>query len=198
MRQEAIKLRDIIIRNASLKKFQPGFPNWAEQNPPIDPKTGKPVRPALPAEPGMSKTTTWCNEMANAVLVDAGFDTKPILHPKGIGWTTATALYDNAAACAALAGHAGGCGVYEVTARQAQEWANRGIPVLAAAKNPNPAQASHVGIVCPSDDPGDAKGDPWIGEAGAPVTQGFRDAHDSFIKWGLSTPRYFLLPIQQA
>jgi len=178
MTEMARKMRDKIVEVISRTHFQPGFPSWAEQHRKENP---------LPAAPGVSKTTTWCNEAANAVLVELGFDTRPILDPKGIGWTGATAMHANATAVA----RTGGAGVFEVSPRQAQAWANAGIPVLAAARNPKPG-SSHVGIVAPTDDPWDAAAGPWIGQAGA--KNGFRSAYESFTRWGLVELRYFIMP----
>jgi len=161
-------LKDKIDEVIARPKYQPGVPRW----------DGTPA--------------TWCNEAANAVLVELGYDTKPILEAKGIGWTGATAMYINASRLAAVSGSP----VHEVSARQAQAMANIGIPVLAAAKNPDPGKSSHVGIVYPTDDKWNPKAGPLIGQAGAKVTHGIRSAYESFVKWGLSTPRYFQLPLK--
>ncbi len=170
MTEQARKLNDKIIEVISRAKFQPNVPG----------ADGKP--------------TTWCNEAANAVLVEMGFDTKPILDPKGIGWTGATMMYDNSCGVALT----GGAGVYEVSPRQAQAWANLGVPVLAAARRviDDKKHSSHVGIVAPSDTKWSPAAGAWIGQAGSTLTHGFRSAFDSFVKWGLVGPRYFILPIQ--
>ena len=157
------KIDSVIAR----PEYQPGVPRW----------DGTPA--------------TWCNEAANAVLVELGYNTKPILNPKGIKWTNALSMYMNSIAVAAV----GGADVHEVSPRQAQARANIGIPILAAAKNPNPKQSSHVGIVYPTNDAWNPKAGPLIGQAGAKQTHGIRSAYDSFTKWGLSTPRYFQLPL---
>jgi hypothetical protein len=157
------KIDSVIAR----PEYQPGVPRW----------DGTPA--------------TWCNEAANAVLVELGYNTKPILNPKGIKWTNALSIYTNAIAVAA----SGGADVHEVSPRQAQARANIGIPILAVAKNPNPKQSSHVGIVYPTNDEWNPKAGPLIGQAGAKQTHGVRSAYDSFTKWGLSTPRYFQLPL---
>jgi len=159
------KIDEVIAR----PEYQPGVPRW----------DGTPA--------------TWCNEAANAILVELGYNTKPILETKGIKWTGATAMYNNASKLASISGSP----VQEVSARQAQAMANIGQPVLAAAKNPNPKYSSHVGIVYPTDDKWNPKKGPLIGQAGAKQTHGIRSAYDSFTKWGLSTPRYFRLPLME-
>ncbi len=166
MSDAAYKLGNKIVEVISRPHFQPGYPN----------ANGKPV--------------TWCNEAANAVLVELGFDTRPILEPRGIGWTYSTRMVENAIRCAA----AGGCGVFEVSTRQAQAWADIGVPVLAAANDPKGKQPGHLGIVCPTDQLWNPKAGPWIGQAGA--VNGFRSAFDSFQKWGLNAPRFFILPLK--
>jgi hypothetical protein len=168
MNDNALSLRNKIIEVISRPEYQPNIPD----------ANGRP--------------TTWCNEAANAVLVERGFDTRPILEPRGIGWTGATAMYDN---CVAVS-KSGGAGVFELSPRQAQLYADQGWAVLAAARRTinDDQHASHVGIVCPTDDPWNPAAGPWIGQAGA--VNGFRSAYDSFTKWGLSTPRYFIMPLK--
>jgi len=183
MSDAAYRLGNKIVEVISRTQFQPGYPKWAEQHP----SDGS---APLPARPGASKTTTWCNEAANAVLVELGFDTRPILDPKGIGWTYSTAMVANAIRCAAV----GGCGVFEVSSRQAQAWANIGVPVLAAANDPTGKQPGHLGIVSPTEDAWNPQAGPWIGQAGA--VNGFRSAYDSFTKWGLNPPRFFIMPLK--
>ena len=179
MNTQAQRLYDKITEVISRVHFQPGYPSWREWH---DLK--------LPKQPGASKTTTWCNEAANAVLVELGFDTRPILDPKGVGWTGATAMHANAVAAAGVKK------VFEVSPAQAQGWANLyGVPVLAAAKNQKPGP-SHVGIVAPTDAAYDAISGPCVGQAGA--VNGFRSAYDSFTKWGLVELRYFMLPLKTA
>jgi hypothetical protein len=133
---------------------------------------------------------TFCNEAANTIFIEMGYDTKSILNPQGIGWTGATALYDNAVK--AITDEKSG--VTEIDGRQAQAYANLGIPILAAARRKidDAFHSSHVGIVAGDDNTYDPVKGPWVGQAGA--VNGFRSAYDSFTKWGLSTPRYFMLP----
>ena len=161
------KIDEVIAR----PKFQPDYPNWK----------GEP--------------RTWCNEAANAILDELGYDTRPILEPRGrIGWTSATTMYDNAVKLAAIAGGP----VHEVSPRQAQAMANLGIPILAAARRKidDDKHHSHVGIVYPTNDQWNPKAGPLIGQAGAKATHGVRSAYDSFTKWGLTSPRYFQLPLK--
>jgi hypothetical protein len=138
------------------------------------------------------RPTTWCNETANAILDELDFDTRIILNPKGIGWTGATAMYDNALAMSKKALS----GVFDIPGRLAQALANIGIPILAAARDTTPADGtiSHVGIVCPDEAAYDESLGPFISQAGA--KNGNRYSIKSFP--GLSDPKFFLLPPKAA
>ena len=165
------KIEEVIAR----RHFKPGYPNWHEWH-----------DLGFPKQPGASKTTTWCNEAANAILVEMGYNTKSLLHRLGIGWTGATALYDNAAQAAQNPKN----GIIQIDKKFAQELANMGHVIFVAAKNPDPKRSSHVGIVCPSNSPYSEEEGPHIGQAGA--VNGIRSEKKSFP--GLSRPLYYIIP----
>jgi hypothetical protein len=100
------------------------------------------------------------------------------LDKRGINWTTANAMYQNAVQNAK-----------EVYGEEAQETANAGGLVLAACYNPK--GSGHVAVVCPSDEEyNDALG-PLVGESGANC----RITHSklAFEKYGYKA-RFFVIP----
>ena len=177
MTRGAYRLRDKCIEVIAREQYQPGYPKWVEWH-----------DMGMPKRPGVSKTTTWCNEAANAILIELEYDTRQILHPKGIGWTSATTMYDNSVAMSSR----NLSGVFKIDGRLAQALANIGIPILAAARDITPANGtiSHVGIVCPDESQYDDSRGPLISQAGA--VNGTRYCVNSFP--GLSAPAFFLLP----
>jgi len=67
-REEMLK---IMIDITNKKEYQPGYPN----------AHGRP--------------STHCNEGSIEIVETLGFDSKPFLNPKGIGWTNANDIYRN-------------------------------------------------------------------------------------------------------
>jgi len=138
---------------------------------------------------------TFCNEGWERIERELGFDTSVLLEIQGIGWTGATKICDNAAAMAKIGK------VWEVSPLQAQLFANLyGIPVLAAARRKidDKFHSSHVGTVAPTDSPWNPATGPDIGQCGSALVQGHHTAYDSFIKWGLNNPHYYILPLKAA
>ncbi len=136
------------------------------------------VQPGYPDANG-NTDTTWCNRAADRVMTDSGYDMSPLLQPNpangqpDIAWTTANNMAQNAATAAANPNS----GVTSLTAEEARNLANSGIPVLAVADNPS--GAGHAAIVAPSQ--GNVT---MIGQAGAtngvmPLTSGFGHLSDS-------------------
>ena len=124
----------MIMRHIVAKeKYQAGFPNWKGLN-----------ELHLPAKPGAQKGVTWCNEAANEIAVTLGFDTSPLLHPKGIGWTNANDMYKNAWA-ASLSGK-----VSRISEAIAQQLANRG-DVIFLLSYSLIGGSGHVAVVAPFD-----------------------------------------------
>ena len=169
LRPAAFVLRNKNIEIISMPRYQPG------QTRP----DGTPI--------------TYCNEAWERISRELGFDTSVVLEISGISNTGATAICDNAAAMAKV------CRVWEVSPLQAQLFANLyGIPILAAARRKidDNFHSSHVGTVAPMDTPWDPAGGPWITQAGA--VNGSRSAYDSFTRWGLASPHYYILPLKTA
>jgi len=137
----------------------------------------KDVQPGFPDANG-NTNVTWCNRGAHYIATELGFDMTPFLEPRGIGWTNANAMYQNALKNAA-----------EISGVTAQEFANNGYLVLAACYNPK--GPGHVAIVCPSDsDYDDARG-PLVGESGARCR--ITNSKDAFERWGYKA-RFFVIP----
>jgi hypothetical protein len=137
----------------------------------------KDVRPGYPDANG-SINTTWCNRGAYYIAAELGYDMAPFLDKRGINWTTANMMYQNAVKNAG-----------EICAREAQETANSGGLVLAACYNPK--GNGHVAIVCPSDEEYDDSIGPTVGESGAKC----RITHSKFAfeKYGYKA-RFFVIP----
>jgi hypothetical protein len=137
----------------------------------------KDVQPGYPDANGNTKTT-WCNRGAHYIATELGGDMTPFLNSRGIDWTTANAMYQNAVQNAR-----------EIYGREAQETANSGGLILAACYNPK--GSGHVAIVCPSDEEYDDSIGPLVGESGARC----RITHSKFAfeKYGY-TARFFVIP----
>jgi hypothetical protein len=102
----------------------------------------------------------------------------PFLESRGINWTTANMMYQNAVSNAK-----------EVYGKEAQEKANDGGLVLAACYNPK--GSGHVAVVCPSEEEYDDTLGPLVGETGAKC----RITHSkmAFEKYGYKA-RFFVIP----
>jgi hypothetical protein len=137
----------------------------------------KDVQPGYPDANG-NKNTTWCNRGANYIATELGGDMTPFLDRRGINWTTANAMYQNAVQNAR-----------EIYGKEARERANAGGLVLAACYNPK--GSGHVAIVCPSDEEYDETLGPLVGETGARC----RITHSklAFEKYGYKA-RFFVIP----
>ena len=137
----------------------------------------KDVQPGYPDANGRTNTT-WCNRCVNYIAAELGFDMRPFLDMRGIGWTTANMMYENAVKNAK-----------EVYGIEAQEYANRGELILAACFN---SQGSgHVAIVCPSIEEYNNDLGPLVGEAG--VRCRITHSKVAFEKWGYKA-RFFIIP----
>ena len=137
----------------------------------------KDVQPGYPDANG-NRNVTWCNRGANYIATELEFDMTPFLEVRGINWTTANRMYQNAVNRAK-----------EITGKEAQEMANNGGLVLAACYNPN--GSGHVAIVCPSDEKySDAHG-PLVGESGSRCR--ITSTREAFEKWGYKA-RFFVIP----
>jgi hypothetical protein len=139
--------------------------------------TRKNVQPGYPDANG-NTATTWCNRGAHYVATELGFDMAPFLDARGINWTTANAMYENAVKNAK-----------EVYPREAQILANDGGLVLAACFNAK--GSGHVAIVCPAEEEYDDALGPLVGESGAKC----RITHSkaAFEKYGYKA-RFFVIP----
>jgi hypothetical protein len=137
----------------------------------------KDVQPGYPDANGNTKTT-WCNRGANYIATELGFDMAPFLDRRGINWTTANAMYQNAVQNAK-----------EIYGKEAQEAANSGGLVLAACYNPK--GSGHVAIVCPSNEEYNNALGPLVGESGAKC----RITHTNFAfeQYGYKA-RFFVIP----
>jgi hypothetical protein len=139
------------------------------------------VQPGYPDANG-NRNTTWCNRGSHRIATVLGGDMTPFLDARGIAWTTANAMYQNAVQNAK-----------EIYAREAQEQANAGGLVLAACYNPK--GSGHIAIVCPSDEEYDETPGPLVGETGAKC----RITHSklAFEKYGYKA-RFFVIPKKEA
>jgi predicted HNH restriction endonuclease len=139
--------------------------------------TRKDVQPGYPDANG-NTNVTWCNRGANYIATELGFDMTPFLEPRGIDWTNANMMYQNALNRAK-----------EVYGKEAQEIANNGGLVLAACFNSN--GPGHVAIVCPADEEYDDSLGPRVGESGARCR--ITHSKNAFEKWGYKA-RFFVIP----
>jgi hypothetical protein len=135
------------------------------------------VQPGYPDANG-NTNVTWCNRAAYLIATGCGGDMRPFLEARGIGWTRANDMYNNAVKNAA-----------EVSAGAAQDYANAGKLVLAAAYNPR--GPGHVAIVCPAEEEFNPEYGPLVGEAGARCR--ITHSRAAFEKWGYAA-RFFLVP----
>ena len=137
----------------------------------------KDVQPGYPDANGRTDTT-WCNRGANYIATELGFDMTQFLEPRGINWTSANAMYQNAVKNAR-----------EVYGKEAQERANNGELILAACFNPK--GPGHVAIVCPAEEEYNGALGPLVGESGARCR--ITHSKDAFEKWGYQA-RFFIIP----
>ena len=135
------------------------------------------VQPGFPDANG-NKNVTWCNRGANYIASELGFDMRPFLEPRGIGWTNANAMYRNAEKNAK-----------EIDGREAQEITNNGGLVLVACYNPS--GPGHVAVVCPTDKEYDDTIGPLVGETGARCR--ITHTREAFERWGYKA-RFFVIP----
>jgi hypothetical protein len=135
------------------------------------------VQPGYPDANG-SKNTTWCNRGAHRIAAILGGDMAPFLDQKGINWTTANAMYQNAVKNAG-----------EIYGMEAQEKADSGELVLAACYNNK--GSGHVAVVCPSDEEYDDALGPLVGETGARCR--ITHSKTAFEKYGYKA-RFFVIP----
>jgi hypothetical protein len=137
----------------------------------------KDVQPGYPDANG-NTNVTWCNRGANYIATELGGDMTPFLNKRGINWTSANAMYQNAIERSK-----------EIFGKEAQERANAGGLVLAACYNAK--GSGHVAIVCPSDEAYDETLGPLMGESGAKC----RITHSklAFEKYGYKA-RFFVIP----
>jgi hypothetical protein len=136
------------------------------------------VQPGYPDANG-NRDTTWCNRGTHRIATRLGGDMTPFLGARGINWTTASDMYRNAVDRQAK----------EVYGKEAQQRANDGELVLAAAYNTK--GSGHVAIVCPSEEEYYDTLGPLIGETGARC----RITHSAlaFEKYGYKA-RFFVIP----
>jgi hypothetical protein len=122
--------------------------------------------------------TTWCNRGANRIGETLNGAMRSFLEPRGINWTTANAMFQNAVKNAK-----------EITGAEAQQMANDGGLVLAACHNTK--GSGHVAIVCPNEEPFSNELGPMVGETGSRC----RIIHSklAFEKWGFEA-RFFVIP----
>lgn len=155
MNQEAQNIVDKIIDVIARKDVQPGYPD-ANGN----------------------TNVTWCNRGANYIATELGFDMTPFLEPRGINWTNANTMYQNAVKNGK-----------EIYGNEAQERANNGGLILAACFNPN--GSGHVAIVCPAvEEYNDSLGC-LVGESGTRCR--ITHSKQAFEKYGYQA-RFFIIP----
>jgi hypothetical protein len=137
------------------------------------------VQPGYPDANGNTKTT-WCNRGANRIAQILGGDMSPFLEPRGINWTTANTMFNNAVKNAK-----------EISGSEAQQMANDGGLVLVACHNPK--GPGHVAIVCPSSAVFNAELGPLVGETGSSCR--ITHSKKAFEKWGFEA-RFFVIPVK--
>jgi hypothetical protein len=134
------------------------------------------VQPGYPDANG-NTNTTWCNRGAHRIATALGGDMTAFLDKRGINWTTANMMYQNAVDNA-----------QEVYGIEAQRIANDGGLVLAACYNPK--GSGHVAIVCPDDEAYDDTLGPAVGETGAQCR--ITNSKLAFEKYGYKA-RFFII-----
>jgi len=139
--------------------------------------TRKDVQPGYPDALG-NTNVTWCNRGANYIATELGFDMTPFLESRGINWTSANTMYQNAVKNGK-----------EIYGEEAQKRANNGELILAACFNPK--GSGHVAIVCPADEEYNNALGPLVGESGARCR--ITHSKEAFEKWGY-TARFFIIP----
>ena len=137
----------------------------------------KDVQPGFPDDNG-NTNTTWCNRGANRIATNLGYDMSIFLHDRGINWTTANMMYENAVAKAK-----------EIYAAEAQVMANAGDLILAASFNNN--GPGHVAIVCPCIEDYNNEIGPLIAETGWKCRVTHSKYAFNIYKF---EPRYFIIP----
>lgn len=116
------EMLNVMLKIIKKKEYQPGYPN----------ANGRP--------------STHCNEAAVEIIETLGFDSRPFLNPKGIGWTNANDMYVNARS-ATLMGTT--LPLYKSLFNwEAVESANHGGVVLVCAFNII-GGSGHVAVVAP-------------------------------------------------
>jgi len=134
------------------------------------------VQPGYPDANG-NTNVTWCNRALNRMLVMLGGKVELLLEPRGIGWTNANSMFNNARKnCTRIQ-----------SSRDAQDCANNGELVAVVAYNPK--GPGHVALVCPDErEYSDLKG-PRIGQAGARC--GIMSVYEGF---GSMSVEYYSIP----
>ena len=131
---------------------QPGYPDDND------------LADGVPPEPGQTNDT-WCNRALERMLTALGVEHDVILsdNPHGIpdiDYTSANQMANNLANAAQNPDS----GVISIDAQTAQEYANRGQPIVAAWANPG--GHGHVALVVPDDNDYDPELGPHITQAG--------------------------------
>jgi len=139
--------------------------------------TRKDVQPGYPDANG-NTNVTWCNRGANYIATELGFDMSPFLESRGINWTSANTMYQNAVKNGK-----------EIYGKEAQERANNGELILAACFNPK--GSGHVAIVCPAEEEYNDTLGPLVGETGWKCR--ITHSKEAFEKWGYQA-RFFIIP----
>jgi hypothetical protein len=155
MKDEALKIYESVLDVLDDPDVQPGYPD-ANGN----------------------TNTTWCNRGLHRIATALGGDMTAFLDKRGINWTTANMMYQNAVDNAR-----------EVYGIEAQRIANEGGLILAASYNPK--GSCHVAIVCPDDEAYDEALGPLVGETGAQCR--FTNSKLAFEKYGYKA-RFFVIP----
>lgn len=120
------------------------------------------VQPGFPDANGRTNVT-WCNRAAMRIIDRLGYDYSKVLNKNpynnqpDINWTKANDLATNVN----LQSKISGSGYEKIKRKEARNFANQGIPILAAANNSN--GSGHVGIVAPTQNQEDL----LIGQAGS-------------------------------
>jgi len=138
----------------------------------------KDVQAGFPDANG-NTNVTWCNRALNRMLVMLGGKAHLILDPKGINWTNANRMVNNARN-----------NLKRITNMEAQDRANVGELIIAVA--PNDKGPGHVALVCPDESYSESRG-VLIGQAGAKC--GIMRIHDGFAHL-ISKVEYYHVPYE--